>query len=90
MLTRLESAQVDEIVSIYTDAWLYYKLNNLFHKSFHCKSIVKQLSGSKLERLIASKARVECEYMTRLECDVTLELYRIIRMRAYVHITTSW
>ena len=25
----------------------------------------------------ASMRRVECEYVTRLECDVTLELYRM-------------
>ena len=44
----------------------------LFHKSLHCKSIVKQLSGSKLER--SNTAWVECEYATRLKCDFTLEL----------------
>ena len=57
MLTRLESAQVDQIVSIYSDAQFYYKLSNFV---FRCKLFVKQLSGSKLER--SSKARVECEY----------------------------
>ena len=32
----------------------------LFHKSFHGKSIVDQLSGYKLKHL--SKAQIECEY----------------------------
>ena len=63
-------------------AWyvILIQLNNRSHDSnkeeHDAKSIVKQLSGSKLER--SSEGQVECEYMMRLERDITLELYRML------------
>ena len=78
MLTHLESAQVDQIVSIYSDVRLYYKLK--LHESFGCKSIVKQLSGPKLKR--SSKPEVERQYAKMLKCDVTLELYHMVEYKS--------
>ena len=56
----------------------------LFHKSFHFRSILKQLSGSKLERL--SKARVNCKYTTSARMGCYLRATYIVYSRRKVSI----
>ena len=59
MHTQLESAQVDQIVSIYSNTRLYYNLNSFFHRGFCYKSIVEWVSGSLLEILIEVRVHNE-------------------------------
>ena len=65
-LTCLELAQVDQIVSIYRDAWLYYKLNNIVFA-------INQLWSSFLDLSLSAQVNLKSSASTRrvLECHVT-------------------